>query len=481
MSHVVKIKKLLKIYNTCGLYMLWYFCLMIIGSDSLAQTMNSSAVENPSMEFISVPPYGSNDNLFGRVHNVDPNSHKVAVYIFIEGAGWWTKPTFAQPLTSIQPDSTWVVDITTGGSDIYATRIQAFLLPDGINPPLAGGLSCLPDTLNAIAIADADTMRSLPSVHFSGYDWWLKASVGSVGPGPNFFSDSTENVRVDTNDDLHLKITQRNGIWYCPEVILTESLGPGRYVFQLTGQVGQINENAVLGLFTWDNDGCNQNFREIDIEFSRWGNVQDSTNAQYVVQPWNVAGNLQRWYVPVLMDSSTHSFGWYSDSINFLSVKGHQSVQPYDSIIYSWQYTGSNIPSPGSETVRMNLWLFNGQPPSNGQEVEVVISKFEFIPHSPLSIKEENPEKIDRYFLSQNFPNPFNSSTIIRYTVPVENQVTIKVFNLLGKEVFVLVNKRHLTGEYEMEWQAKNFPSGIYFYQLVSDQIVLSGKMLLIK
>src|SRR5712671_6333376 len=74
-----------------------------------------------SIVFTSVPPYGSFNNLQGVVHGVNPANYRVAVFINVNGAGWFTKPTCGAPLTTIQTDGTWTADITTGGSDQDAT------------------------------------------------------------------------------------------------------------------------------------------------------------------------------------------------------------------------------------------------------------------------------------------------------------------------------------------------------------------------
>jgi hypothetical protein len=80
---------------------------------------------------------------------------------------------------------------------------------------------------------------------------------------------------------------------------------------------------------------------------------------------------------------STHSFNWKPNEIFFQSAHGHYADPPATHIIDSWSYTGPDIPLFGNENARMNLWLFHGVPPSDGQEVEVIISAFEFIPIGP--------------------------------------------------------------------------------------------------
>ena len=91
---------------------------------------------------------------------------------------------------------------------------------------------------------------------------------------------------------------------------------------------------------------------------------------------------------------------------------------------------------------------------------------------------EENPtikEIIsNEYLLSQNYPNPFNPSTTIKYEIPprtsefhsAENLVSLKVYDILGREVATLVNENQKPGNYEIEWNAANLPSGVYFYQI---------------
>jgi hypothetical protein len=67
------------------------------------------------------------------------------------------------------------------------------------------------------------------------------------------------------------------------------------------------------------------------------------------------------------------------------------------------------------------------------------------------------------YGLSQNYPNPFNPSTTIQYDLPAESKVTLTVYDLLGQEIAQLVNETQESGSYEVEWDASNLVSGVYF------------------
>lgn len=216
-------------------------------------------------------------------------------------------------------------------------------------------------------------------IDFSGYKWLVRNTTGLQGPGPNYFSNSTQNVFVDSEGQLHLKITKRKGKWYCASIGNLTSLGYGTYRFYIASKIDTIDKNSVVGLFTWDDDPAYHN-REIDIEFSKWGNESSSFNSQYVVQPWENEANINRFTTN--LDSgnySTHRFTWSPDKISFLSVYGHYDfLVDQNYLINSWDYQGSDIPLKGNEKIAVNLWNFQGKAPA--QEVELIIKRFEFVP-----------------------------------------------------------------------------------------------------
>lgn len=85
------------------------------------------------------------------------------------------------------------------------------------------------------------------------------------------------------------------------------------------------------------------------------------------------------------------------------------------------------------------------------------------------------------YSLSQNYPNPFNPKTIIEYSISEKSNVKIEVFDLLGETVKILVNKLHDTGTYKVEFDGTNLPSGIYYYQIITENFHTVKKSILIK
>jgi len=86
-----------------------------------------------------------------------------------------------------------------------------------------------------------------------------------------------------------------------------------------------------------------------------------------------------------------------------------------------------------------------------------------------------------QFSLDQNFPNPFNPSTTIRYSLPAAGKVQMKVYNVLGQEVNTLVNAQQQAGIYEVTFDASRLASGVYFYRISSDKFTQVKKMMLIK
>jgi hypothetical protein len=293
-----------------------------------------------------------------------------------------TKPTCAQPLTTIQPNGSWSANITTSDSDTNATRVAALLVSTNYNQSCVLGLANLPT--NAYAQASAKTVVTRPSpgvrfLSFSGYDWWVKSFPGPVGPGPNYFSDATSNVWTDANGWLHLRITHRTNAWECAEIISARTFGPGSYRFELNSPADNLNPNVTLGLFTWSDDPA-FTYREMDVECGRWNNAADTNNAQFVVQPYYLDNHLVRYRVPAGLADSTHLFVWETNRISFQSQTGAYSATATN-LISAYVFTNAAaVPQSGDENVHLNFWLINGNPPTDSNEAEVIIQSFTFVP-----------------------------------------------------------------------------------------------------
>jgi len=111
---------------------------------------------------------------------------------------------------------------------------------------------------------------------------------------------------------------------------------------------------------------------------------------------------------------------------------------------------------------------------------DVVFRAIEWI-NNPTSVEEEEDQPISKYLLSNNYPNPFNPSTSIKYSVPYTTRVLIKVFDILGSEIKTLVNEEKPAGDFLVEFDGTGLPSGLYFYQLKAGEFIETKKMILMK
>ena len=83
-----------------------------------------------------------------------------------------------------------------------------------------------------------------------------------------------------------------------------------------------------------------------------------------------------------------------------------------------------------------------------------------------IGIKKEGREIPAEYSLNQNYPNPFNPMTKISFQLSVAGNVSLKIFDMLGREAATPVNEKLSAGTYSIDWNASDFPSGVYFYRL---------------
>lgn len=102
-------------------------------------------------------------------------------------------------------------------------------------------------------------------------------------------------------------------------------------------------------------------------------------------------------------------------------------------------------------------------------------------PRYVIGIRNINSEIPKNYSLSQNFPNPFNPVTNIAFSIPEESNVNLTVYDVLGREIKVLINEKLKPGNYQVDWNAQVYTSGMYFYRLQTDKFTDTKKMVLVK
>lgn len=228
-------------------------------------------------------------------------------------------------------------------------------------------------TANAFA-AQAGT------IDFSGYTWIVRPS-GEGGPGPNLWAP--DNVRVDENGYLHLRLTEKGGRWHCSEVYTRQRFGFGRYEFTVIGPLDRLDKNIVLGLFNYPTRDVGPDAtHEIDIEFARWG-VASAPPGNYTVWPATKALRQESKSFAFTLDSnsSRHSFFWTPTNVLFQSFA--ESGRADETLLNSWRYQPTNATERISSSpmpVHINLWCFKGRPPADGQGLEIIVRSFRFTP-----------------------------------------------------------------------------------------------------
>ena len=204
---------------------------------------------------------------------------------------------------------------------------------------------------------------------WSGYTWEVRSSKEKEGPGPNYFSQKEENVWIDEEGNLHLRATLHLGWIDCAEVYLLTPLGYGKYHFILKTPLENLDTQLVLGLFLYESPSSDPYNREIDIEVSKWG-IYSYQTAQFVLQPFNKTGHLYRFPYSDFGKRVEFTFDYQSSYIYF------QALREDNSLINSYNYTGTDIPTPGNATVHINLWLYEGKPFRLDGIREVILERF---------------------------------------------------------------------------------------------------------
>ena len=150
----------------------------------------------------------------------------------------------------------------------------------------------------------------------------------------------------------------------------------------------------------------------------------------------------------------------------------------YDPIFLSTNSGGSftGLPNAYAEQIlfydRANLYINN----------HGLISKMRVFYNMPvIGIQNISGETPVKYSLEQNYPNPFNPKTNIEFSIPERSRVELSVFDVLGKEINIIVNEVLESGKFKADWDASSLPSGVYFYRLRTEKFSETKKMILLK
>jgi hypothetical protein len=178
-------------------------------------------------------------------------------------------------------------------------------------------------------------------------------------------------------------------------------------------------------------------------------------------QDWD--SNISSWVDYSRITSTYNSLSLLTVDLRELWIEGNWIVDAK----YDYFYDSNT----NNTKIVYQLW-------SSGNWINEGRELYTYIPVT--SVEEIDLTPVD-YLLSQNYPNPFNPSTKISWQSPVGSHQTLKIYDVLGNEVATLIDEYKLAGGYKVEWNATEFPSGVYFYQLKTDGSVETKKMILLR
>lgn len=218
---------------------------------------------------------------------------------------------------------------------------------------------------------------------WSGYTWNPREQ-GSSNPGPNLWSAA--NATVNGAGQLVLTVNQQTGNWYCVEVV-GPHLGYGRYSWQIASPVHDFDRHLVLSLFTYD-ETAGPFFREIDLEIAQFS-AAASERGWMTLQPGGT--NKWGWFNPSTTQPSTFGFTWAAGKIRW-------EVRDATGRVVETFLCTTDVPTPGtSALVRMNLWLFGGTAPTDGQPRSVTFDSFTFTAAAAVADRAPTSHLVDTF------------------------------------------------------------------------------------
>ena len=208
--------------------------------------------------------------------------------------------------------------------------------------------------------------------------------------------------------------------------------------------------------------------------------VTDNSSFYYTVQygitdsliAYNLLGENDyiNFKVELIDDVTDEILGQFDDV-----VFNRTNLELYDNISYR-----VNTQGIGNRTVRLKLVTDNNFNPE--YSISQMLSDEYVLGKQVINeINYKGSLKVETYDLSQNYPNPFNPSTTIKYQIPNAGNVTLKVYDILGREVTTLVDEFKNEGRYEVNFNAGKLASGVYIYTIKSNDFTASKKLMLVK
>lgn len=258
-----------------------------------------------------------------------------------------------------------------------------------------------------------------------------------------------------------------------------DSLGNQTWVQRYNGtgneediSVGVIVDNTGKCVITGYSWSTSNGYDVVSIKYDTTGQIvwqkrYDNSETEYAVKL--LADRFDNYYV-------IGTFGVNNQDFNYYTIKYSSA----GNILWSLSYNGpSNSQDASTDAVidtSLNLYITgysNGA--SNTQD-------FATVKYSQLTgIQETGNSIANSFLLHQNYPNPFNPTTVISFSIPKSSPVSIKIYNAIGAEIEIIVNKELNRGNYEITWDASKYSSGVYYFRIEAGEFKSTKKMVLVK
>jgi len=317
-------------------------------------------------------------------------------------------------------------------------------------------------------------------------------TVAATGTAPISYQWQKNGVNI---------ITATNASYTTPSVILGDEGTEYRCV--VTNPYGAVTSNtAVLHVLPAINFVQNPGF---ESGTQSWSFYSDGTAALSIYPHSNINGeycggvavttagnNVQLFQTGILLEQNTTyqlAFSGYSTTGHNMAVFLTKHTSPYTAyginnwivdLTTEWQGFSKTFTTPafGAPTTntRLRFWFA----PFDAAGDQFFIDDLWLAKVGP-GKEGESTEIPDAFALHQNYPNPFNPLTIVNYQLPVESHVTLKIYDMLGREVMTLVDEVQEAGYKAVEWDATGFASGVYLYRLQAGEFIFTKKLVLMK
>jgi len=295
--------------------------------------------------------------------------------------------------------------------------------------------------------------------------------------GPGNGSDEASSLAVDDSENVY--VTGVSGVTgnFDYATIKYNPSGVQQWVQRDSGKGGNLKSDLSPSLAVGSSGnvyvtgGSNGDYTTIKYNLS---------GVQQWVQRYNGPGNSFDYALSIAVDGSENVYVTGVSGIgmnnDYATIKYNSSgiqawVQRYNGPVNGFDYAHS-LAVDGSGNVYVT-----GISTGSGTSLDYATIKYSQL----TGISQTNNTIPEKFSLSQNYPNPFNPITVIRYSLIENRFLTLKVYDILGNEVATLVNEKQNAGSYSVDFDGSNFPSGIYFYKLQTDNFSETKKMTIIK